>query len=259
VRILLNSACSRHPDGLGNSSGRLGTGLTDHLLIGLGGPHADADTTRDAAPSGSRDAETATGFYVPRFRNVERPHGAFRRGYAIQGGIGRGRSWYMLAHGEMLSRERNRITIDPARRDAWGIPVARIDCSWSDNDLAMIDDASTSLEQMAGVAGLPIRTPPSGDWLESLAFRAWKRRLVSPSGAFLPGSAIHELGGAAMGDDPATSVVDAWGRCWDARNVFVTDGASFASGCSQNVTLTIMALTVRACDRLVSEFRRGAS
>ena len=124
--------------------------------------------------------------------------------------------------------------------------------------LAMIDDASRALRQMAEVAGLTIRMPPSGSRLEGWAYRAWRRKVVSASGAFLPGSAIHELGGAAMGRDCATSVVDAWGRCWDARNVFVTDGACFASGCSQNVTLTIMALTVRACDRLASELRAGA-
>jgi choline dehydrogenase-like flavoprotein len=258
VRILLNSACSRHPGGLGNSSGRLGTGFTDHLLVGVGGPLRGTGATIDPAQAAPGDIGNATGFYIPRFRNVERPHGAFRRGYAIQGGIGRGRAWYMMAHGEMMSRERNRIGIDPGRRDAWGIPVARIDCTWSDNDLAMIDDASRALRQMAEVAGLTIRMPPSGSRLEGWAYRAWRRKVVSASGAFLPGSAIHELGGAAMGRDCATSVVDAWGRCWDARNVFVTDGACFASGCSQNVTLTIMALTVRACDRLASELRAGA-
>lgn len=257
VRILINSACSRHPGGLGNSSGRLGTGLTDHLLVGIGGPGPDAVMASDASQEGRGDSGVATGFYIPRFRNVDRPHGAFLRGYAIQGGIGRGPSWYLMAHGEMLSRERNCVGIDPGRWDAWGIPVARIECAWSDNELAMIEDASHALSQMADAAGLAIRTPPSGTWLDSLAFRTWRRKLVSPTGAFLPGSAIHELGGAAMGADPATSVVDPWGRCWDASNVVVTDGACFASGCSQNVTLTIMALTVRACDRLASDFRNG--
>ncbi|MGH9389078.1 MAG: GMC oxidoreductase, partial [Vicinamibacteria bacterium] len=85
---------------------------------------------------------------------------------------------------------------------------------------------------------LPGRSPP------------WHR-------AFLPGSAIHEIGGAGMGHDSGTSVLDRFGRCWDAPNVLVTDGACFPSGCSQNVTLTVMALTVRACDHLVLEYRAG--
>jgi choline dehydrogenase-like flavoprotein len=60
-----------------------------------------------------------------------------------------------------------------------------------------------------------------------------------------------------MGSDPATSVLDPWGRCWDAPRVVVADAACFPSGCSQNITLTIMALTARACERLASEHRSG--
>jgi choline dehydrogenase-like flavoprotein len=175
----------------------------------------------------------------------------------MQGGIGRGPAWYLMAHGEMLAQADNRVRIDPDKRDAWGIPVARIECTWSANETAMIEDAAIAMREMVAAAGLEIRMPPSGRLLEKLAFNAWKRWLQSRSGAFLPGSAIHELGGAAMGDDPATSVLNAFGQCWDAPNVVVTDGACFASGCSQNVTLTIMALTVRACEHLVREYRAG--
>lgn len=258
VRILLNSACPRHPAGIGNSSGRLGRGLVDHLLLGLGGPSpcvpSESDDAEDADPY---DFGKATGFYIPRFRNVDRPHTGFRRGYAMQGGIGRGPAWYLMAHGEMLTQADNRVRVDPDKRDAWGIPVARIECTWSANETAMIEDAAIAMREMVAAAGLEIRMPPSGRLLEKLAFNAWKRWLQSRSGAFLPGSAIHELGGAAMGDDPATSVLNAFGQCWDAPNVVVTDGACFASGCSQNVTLTIMALTVRACEHLVREYRAG--
>jgi choline dehydrogenase-like flavoprotein len=121
----------------------------------------------------------------------------------------------------------------------------------------MIEDAAVAMREMAAAAGLRVRVPPSGKLMEALALRAAGHWIVAPSGAFLPGSAIHELGGAAMGDDPATSVVDAYGQCWDSPNVFVTDAACFPSGCSQNITLTIMALTARACARLVKEYRRG--
>ncbi len=175
----------------------------------------------------------------------------------MQGGIGRGPNWYLMAHGEMLPRAENRITITPDKRDAWGIPSAHIEFDWSPNEIAMIDEASMTLREIAAAAGLTVRVPPSGRLIDTLAFNAFKRRLLAPSGAFLPGSAIHELGGAAMGDTPTASVVDPWGRCWDAPNVFVTDGACFPAGCSQNVTLTIMALTVRACERIVSELRAG--
>jgi len=40
-------------------------------------------------------------------------------------------------------------------------------------------------------------------------------------------------------------------------NLYVTDGASFTSGGSQNPTLTMMALTVRACDDIVARLEQG--
>jgi choline dehydrogenase-like flavoprotein len=255
VRILLNSAGTRHPNGIGNSSGRLGRGVMDHVLLGIGGPSAGS-ARGDSLPGGdTARSGGSTGFYIPQVSRAGGQGRQFKRGYAMQGGIGRGPSWYLMAHGEMLPRDENRVTLSPNRRDAWGIPAAHIEVAWSDNEMKMIEDASLTLRQVAAAAGLTVRVPPSGGLLDGLAFRAFKRRLQAPSGAFLPGSAIHELGGAAMGDSPATSVVDSWGRCWDAPNVFVTDGACFPAGCSQNVTLTIMALTVRACGRLVSELR----
>jgi choline dehydrogenase-like flavoprotein len=50
-----------------------------------------------------------------------------------------------------------------------------------------------------------------------------------------------------MGLDPATSVLNAHNECWDAAGLYVTDSASFPSQGSQNPTLTILALTARAC------------
>ncbi|MCP9820359.1 GMC family oxidoreductase [Synechococcus sp. Cruz-9H2] len=256
VRILLNSACSRHPRGLGNSSGQLGLGLMDHPMIALAGPSSGA-SSRFENPADPYDSGYHTGFYIPRFRNQRASQGSFLRGYAVQGGIGRGPGWYLLAHGEMLARPENRITLHPYKTDAWGIPIVHIRCAYATNELAMIRDAFKALREMADAADLPIRMPPSGRWIDSLAYRLWKPLILDPSGAFVPGSAVHDHGGAAMGMDPASSVLNPYGQCWDAPNVVVADGAAFPSGCSQNITLTLMALVVRACDNLVKEYRRG--
>jgi choline dehydrogenase-like flavoprotein len=63
-----------------------------------------------------------------------------------------------------------------------------------------------------------------------------------------PGSASHECGTARMGSNPENSVLDPYNQCWDARGLYVTDGACFLSQGSQNPTLTILALTARACE-----------
>jgi choline dehydrogenase-like flavoprotein len=59
-----------------------------------------------------------------------------------------------------------------------------------------------------------------------------------------------------MGADPRTSVTNAWGQTWDVKNLFITDGAVFASNADKNPTLTIMALAWRSADRILAALRR---
>jgi len=73
----------------------------------------------------------------------------------------------------------------------------------------------------------------------------------------MPGRIIHELGTARMGNDQKTSVLNKFNQCWDVKNLFVVDGASFVTTACQNPTLTILALTIRACDYIVDERKRG--
>jgi choline dehydrogenase-like flavoprotein len=70
------------------------------------------------------------------------------------------------------------------------------------------------------------------------------------------GSIIHEVGGAIMGTDARRSVTNQWGQTWDVRNLFITDGAVFASNADKNPTLTIMALAWRSADRILELMRR---
>ena len=70
------------------------------------------------------------------------------------------------------------------------------------------------------------------------------------------GYAIHEVGTARMGDDPKTSYLDPYNRSWEIRNLFVTDGSSFVTSGYQNPTLTMLALTERACDRVLKGDQR---
>ena len=241
LRILLNS-------GFGNSSGLLGQGLMDHVLTGLGGPlPAVASEPGDAVDP--YDFGLVTGFQAPPGADTS---------WAFQGAIGRGAPvWYILAHGEMLARPENRVTLSARKMDAWGVPAAHVTCWPGPNEVALAAEQLRTMRELAATARLEVRTPPSGRRLDALAFRLWKRRLLSPQGAFLPGSAAHEIGGAPLGGDPQTSVLNSYGQCWDGENVFVADGAVFPTGCWQNVTLTIMALAARASDYIARELSAG--
>lgn len=73
-----------------------------------------------------------------------------------------------------------------------------------------------------------------------------------------PGESIHELGTCRMGSDPKTSVLNKFNQCHDIKNLFVMDGSSFTSGGSQNPTLTILALAMRASEYLAEQMRTRA-
>jgi choline dehydrogenase-like flavoprotein len=255
VRILLHSTSTSHPHGLGNSSGTLGTGITDHVMIFEAGPHASPEPDPREDPY---DFGAFSGIFVPSFRNANGKQDAdFLRGYSFLGSVGRlGPGWFLMAFGEMLARPENRITLDPSRRDAWGIPVARIRCVHSDNEHRMIRDMQASLRDLAQGCGLEIDHLKRESLVSGLVYRLTSRLVYTRDGALLPGSAIHEAGGAAMGHDPATSVLNRNNQCWDVPNVIVTDSASFPTSPYQNPGLTIMAMSARAGHHIADELAR---
>lgn len=244
TRLLLNSATEQHPDGLGNSSGALGRYLMDHTYgVGIDG----------FALAGAKPSDIASfGCLVPAFRNVTESGVDFARGYGLElrvtplaGGLrsrlrnrgrGPGSHFWVRAFGEVLSNPDNRVTLDPVETDAWGIPAAHIECAYGENEKLMAADRIVCQREMVEAAGFEI----SG---------------VHPD-LDMPGLSIHELGTARMGSDPASSVLDAHNRSWDVPNLLVTDASCFPSSGSQNPTLTMMALTVRACESLAETLAR---
>ena len=256
ARILLNSATSRHPDGLANSSGQVGRNIMDHIK--WGGASGTFDGWSDRQTIGQRP----NGIYVPRFRNVTARHPDFTRGYGFQGGAGRA-GWEAKAgargiglafkesltrpgpwtmsfggFGEMLPNPANRATLHPTLVDAWGIPTLHIEAAWSDNELAIHRDMNVTAAELLEAAGAKDIRPDA-------------------RGPSTPGNTNHEMGTARMGRDPKTSVLNGWNQTWDVPNVFVTDGACMASSGNQNPSLTYMALTARACHYAVDAMKRG--
>jgi choline dehydrogenase-like flavoprotein len=253
VRILLNSQCETHPAGVGGSRGQLGRYLCDHVAYAQTGEispdHAESLPNEDAFDF------AVAGLYIPSFCEQESTN--FPGGYGIQVSIGRGGPvWSIGAFGEMQPRYQNHVSLDPKVKDAWGIPVARIDCRHSQGEVNMVAHMKRTLPEIAAAGSLRV-DPSRGS--RGIAFRLLRSRVVTGYGALWPGGAIHETGGARMGEDPDNSVVNSYCQCWDADNVFVTDGACFVSPGFQNPTLTMMALTVRACQYIVREYSKCVS
>jgi len=255
IRILLNSACPSHPAGIGGSSGVLGHFISDHLLHSV--VASGSAKHEPVAPPVSEPVDpydwAPTRLYIPDFWKRTAPQD--RRGrYGVQISFTRAPdAWLcdMSFFGEMMPRYENRLTLDRSHADAWGIPAAHIDCTYSDGDLRLLQQMREAGNELAHLAGMELGDPKGRNWFNSFVLSIRKHE---PLG-LPPGSAIHETGGARMGKDPKRSVLNEYNQCWDCRNVFVTDGACFPYAPFANPALTIMALTVRTCDYILREYR----
>ena len=238
-----------------NSSGMLGRYLMDHIYQGgASGRMPELEAKPWVGPP-----SRPNGMYLPRFRNIDRAHtDGMIRGYGYQGRSGPsfklgapgfGESYKRAVHEraewhtsfgawcECLPRYENYVALNRDRRDAWGIPTLDINFSWSDNDLALWNDARVQAAEMLEATG-----------------HKDVRLTGRPS---VGGFCIHEVGTARMGKDPRKSVLNTWAQANDVENVFVTDGAAWASIGCQNPTLTMMAITARAADYITEEGKKG--
>lgn len=115
--------------------------------------------------------------------------------------------------------------------------MLRIDFPHGENEHKALTDAAKEASAMLTAAGGKV--------------------IVSLDRPGIGGSAIHEMGGAMMGQDPRTSGTNRWNQLHDVPNVFITVGAAMASSACQNPSLTYIALTARACDIAVSMMKHG--
>jgi choline dehydrogenase-like flavoprotein len=144
----------------------------------------------------------------------------------------------LVGFAECLPQADNRITLDPKAKDSNGLAQLRIRLKFGANENALLADASEQAKAMLGLTGA--------------------RDVLSFSTPSPPGTAIHEMGGARMGQDRRNSVLNPHNQAHDVRNLFVTDGACMASSACQNPSLTYMAITARATDYAVTQLQDNA-
>ncbi len=241
-RLLLNSACPGFEEGLANSSGTVGK----YLMVQAGnvvlGRFPDLIRMYKAPPAHALTEE----FYETD------PTRGFARGFAIQtvgplpisfakqmmvakGAWGWGMRRVMMDYnhwaalgllGEILPWEENRVELADDT-DRHGLRVAKVTFALHDNDKRLIAFARKKVEEVMWAAG-------AEEVVQEARY-------------------AHLVGGARMGNDPRTSVVDKFGRTHDIPNLFVCDGSILPTQGSANPGLTIQALAARTADYLIAE------
>jgi choline dehydrogenase-like flavoprotein len=113
-------------------------------------------------------------------------------------------------------------------KDSHGIPAPRIDYVIAENCRRMMEHGIARAQEILTAAG---------------ATNLHAARVVLNS----PG---HLLGTARMGNDPERSVVNAWGRSHDVKNLFIVDGSIWVTSGGVNPTSTIQALALYVADSM---------
>ncbi|GBE67090.1 glucose dehydrogenase [Mycobacterium sp. MFM001] len=238
-RLLLNSTSPRFPNGLCNNSDQVGR----YVMV------------QGASQTAGRWPEELRMYKAPppevsseQFYETD-PDRGFARGFSIQtvSPLPIGWAEHVLADGhwgaalreymrdynhwatigvlnELLPHPENRVTL-AEETDPYGLPVAHFAYSLSDNDKANMEYSTKVITNILHAA----------DAQDVLTIQRF----------------AHLIGGARMGSDPETSVVNSDQRTWAVPNLFLADGSVCPTQGSANPALTIMALASRLAERIV--------
>ncbi len=140
--------------------------------------------------------------------------------------------------GEVLPRATNRIAVNAGRVDRYGVPVTHIDFDIEEYERKMIEAIYDNVEKIL-----------YGMRAEALPCRRDEIDVF--------GCAVHENGTCRMGNDPQRSMLNGYSQMHEVSNLFAVDGSAFPTASDKNPTLTIMALSWRATDRLAKRILGG--
>jgi choline dehydrogenase-like flavoprotein len=246
-RLLLMSATALHPDGLGNSSGQLGRNYMRHLT---GSVYARFDRpvrmyrgeTMAGIIADESVLDTSRGFVGGYYMETLSLGVPFLAAFVDPGLWGREFTAVMEAYantagmwivGEDMPQESNRVTLNTAVLDQWGLPVPDVHFDDHPNDVAMRThgyERASMLYEAVGATGSH-HTPPY--------------------------PATHNLGTCRMSARPEDGVLGAYGEAHDVPGLFVSDGSVMTTGAAANPTLTIVALAIRQAEHIADRLGKG--
>ncbi|MBE8157974.1 MAG: GMC family oxidoreductase, partial [Betaproteobacteria bacterium] len=136
--------------------------------------------------------------------------------------------------GEDMPQESNRVTLHPAEKDQYGVPIPNVHYDDHPNDTAMRNHAFRQGSAIYKAVGAvkTVETPPY------------------PS--------THNLGTNRMSEKSRDGVVNKWGQSHDIPNLFVSDGSQFTTSAAENPTLTIVALAIRQAEYIAKSLKSGS-
>lgn len=252
THLLLLSANASYPDGLANRTGNVGRWMTGHRNVsafielpltlhpGSFSSHSLLSKKFERPRAGARYLRHDFRVWestVGRTARLRNDDGELLLGdemladwrARVERGTARVRCYY-----DVIPDRDSRLTLDSGVRNRFGDPMPRLDFR---DDPVSAEARTWSEEQIRGL-------------FDHLARAGDGRVLRSQVDAVQD----HPGGGCRMGDDPATSVVDRWGRTHDHENLFVVGAPTIVGAGCNNGTLTFAALTLRSAEEIGRAF-----
>ena len=242
-RLLLNSSSTLFPQGLANSSGQVGKNYMRHTTGSVFGVfkepvHMYRGTVMAGIISDEAEMNLKRGFAGGfEFETISLGL-PFTAAFLKPGGWGRGYTELLEQYpkmagmwivGEDMPQEKNAVTLHPAEKDKFGLPIPNVHYDDHANDSAMRSYAFKRGAAIYDAVGAvkTIETPPY------------------PS--------THNLGTCRQSEKPRDGVCNKWGQTHDIKNLFVSDGSQFTTSAAENPTLTIVSLAIRQADYIAEQ------
>jgi choline dehydrogenase-like flavoprotein len=279
ARLLLNSKSVAHPGGLANSSGVVGKYLHDSTGSGAGGFLPQLMDRKRYNEDGVGSVHIYSPWWLdnkklnfPRGYHIEYGGGMHMPSYGFGGGIqdmngavpgrdgkkkdggGYGaslkddyRRFYgtqvgMAGRGTAIARADNYCEIDPnGVVDKYGIPVLRFNYKWTNDEINQAKHMQETFQEILHNMGAIYGTMQGKE---------------TNYGLEAPGKIIHEVGTVRMGDDPKKSALNKYCQAHDCNNLFVVDAAPFVQQGDKNATWTILALSMRTAEYILSQRKK---
>jgi choline dehydrogenase-like flavoprotein len=244
-RILLNSACAGHPDGIGNGEGLVGTYLHDNPLSYI---HAVVDRSLPFHDG------SAGGLYLTRRSDIGRSrptafqiysgwaarfHPNLRMSLRTTPGNSstdrEGCAMIFSCYSTQTPSEHRSLRLHPSARDRHGLPLLQLDVHFGTGEHEALEEGHSSIRHLLDSSG-------------------WDYQIsrIDPQP---PGASVHWGGAARMHSDPKHGVLDAYNRCHEMANLIIVDASCFTGCIEKNPTLTAMAIAMRAADALAQTLK----
>jgi len=147
----------------------------------------------------------------------------------------------IATHGSVMSYRDCYIDLDPTYRDVYGDPLPRLTFDFHDNEHKMSKFVTDRAAEIA----------------KAMKPRAMHVKQREKHYSIVPYQTTHNTGGAVMGTDPRTSVVNRYLQSWDVPNLFVMGACAFPQNPGYNPTGTVGALTFWAAKAIRDQYLRN--